>query len=85
MHINLILKKYDDSNKEIIFDIPTNFSFHTYPHYLIHQMKNGRILLIPYVENPYNSEMDFEGMEDNEQEDWENLGLEELGKEEYDD
>lgn len=61
--------------------LPASFNVNSGAHYLIHQTSNGSIVLVPYVQNPYTSEADFERMEAGEQEDWEQMGMQEMHKE----
>lgn len=65
--------------------LPASFNVDSGAHYIIHQTSNGSIVLVPYVQNPYTSEEDFERMETSEQEDWEQMGMHEMHKEDNDD
>ena len=61
--------------------LPASFNVDSGAHYIIHQTSNGSIVLVPYIQNPYTSEEDFEKMETGEQEDWEQMGMHEMHKE----
>lgn len=65
--------------------LPASFNVDSGTHYIIHQTSNGSIVLVPYVQNPYTSEEDFERMETGEQEDWEQMGMHEMHKEDNND
>ena len=65
--------------------LPASFNVDSGAHYIIHQTNNGSIVLVPYVQNPYTSEEDFERMENGEQEDWEQMGMHEMHKEDNND
>lgn len=65
--------------------LPASFNVDSGAHYIIHQTSDGSIVLVPYVQNPYTSEEDFERMETGEQEDWEQMGMREMHKEDKND
>ncbi|MBD5430643.1 AbrB/MazE/SpoVT family DNA-binding domain-containing protein [Lactobacillus sp.] len=87
MKINFSLKHVVTRKvgNSIGISLPASFNVDSGAHYLIHQTSNGSIVLVPYIQNPYTSEEDFERMESNEQEDWEQMGMHEMYRDDKND
>ena len=87
MKINFSLKHVVTRKvgNSIGISLPASFNVDSGAHYLIHQTSNGSIVLVPYIQNPYTSEEDFERMESNEQEDWDQMGMHEMYRDDKND